>query len=253
MNFSRAGAEGKPLTRPGPDGAPNKVYEYANPRRPEWPTAEFIVGNPPFAGGKDLRARLGEEYVKALWAAHPQMNESADFVMYWWDRAADILTHKATVLRSFGLVTTNSISQVFQRRVVERHFAAKNPISLVMAIRDHPWTKASPDAAAVRIAMTVCQAGARDGLLREVTRETGLATDTPIIDFTEREGKINSDLTVGVDLSRLVPLQANEGLSSRGMSLHGSGFIVTRQEATPSWSRQGRRPRGPHPRISQRA
>jgi hypothetical protein len=49
------------------------------------------------------------------------MNESADFVMYWWDRAAELLTRKGTVLRRFGLVTTNSISQVFQRRVTERH------------------------------------------------------------------------------------------------------------------------------------
>ena len=36
------------------------------PRRPEWPSAEFIVGNPPFIGGKDLRARLGDEYTEAL-------------------------------------------------------------------------------------------------------------------------------------------------------------------------------------------
>jgi len=36
---------------------------------------------------------------------------------------------------------------------------------------------------------------------------------------------------VGVDLSSLVGLKANEGLSSRGVVLHGSGFIVTPQEA----------------------
>ena len=80
---------GKPITRPGPDGHPIEVYRYDNPQRPEWPPAEFIVGNPPFIGGKDLRGRLGEDYAEALWAAHPHMNESADFVMYWWDRAAD--------------------------------------------------------------------------------------------------------------------------------------------------------------------
>ena len=69
------------------------------------------------------------------------MNESADFVMYWWDRAAELLTRKKTPLRRFGLVTTNSISQVFQRRVMERHLNAKNPISLIFAIPDHPWTQ----------------------------------------------------------------------------------------------------------------
>ena len=104
---------------------------YPNPRRPEWPEAEFIVGNPPFIGGKDIRARLGDGYTEALWAAHPHMNDSADFVMYWWDRAAELLTRKGTVLRRFGFVTTNSITQVFQRRVMEKHLNAKKPISLV--------------------------------------------------------------------------------------------------------------------------
>ena len=205
--------------------------DLSRPRRPEWPEAEFIVGNPPFIGGKDIRARLGDDYVKALWSAHPHVNESADFVMYWWDRAAELLTRKGTVLRRFGFVTTNSISQVFQRRVVERHLSGAKPVSLVMAIPDHPWIKAAPDSAAVRIAMTVGEAGAKVGLLREVVREAGLDTDAPTVDLRELKGKINSDLTTGADLSQTEPLQSNEGISSRGMSLHGAGFIVSRNEA----------------------
>ena len=34
-----------------------RIETYPNARRPEWPEAEFIVGNPPFIGGKELRAR----------------------------------------------------------------------------------------------------------------------------------------------------------------------------------------------------
>src|SRR5690606_13791376 len=100
---------------------------YPNPRRPGWPTAEFIVGNPPFIGGKDIRDRLGNACAEALWAAHKHMNESADFVMYWWDRAAESLAAKGTVLRRFGLVTTNSITQEFSRRVIRARMEAKNP------------------------------------------------------------------------------------------------------------------------------
>ncbi len=196
-------------------------------KRPEWPEAEFIVGNPPFIGGKDIRARLGDDYATALWAAHKDMNESADFVMYWWDRAAELLTRKATPLRRFGLVTTNSISQVFQRRVMERHLQAKKPVSLVMAIPDHPWTKATKDSAAVRIAMTVAEAGRHEGLLQEVASEAGLDTDTPELTFTTARGVIHSDLTVGVDVGAAKALKANEGLSNRGVVLHGAGFIVT--------------------------
>ena len=208
-----------------------RVETYPNPRRPEWPQADFIVGNPPFIGGKDLRSRMAPGYAEALWKAHPQMNESADFVMYWWDRAAEILRRKKSPLRRFGFVTTNSISQVFQRRVMERHLNGKPALSIIYAVPDHPWTKATRDSAAVRISMTAAAAGAHDGLLAEVATERGLDTDEPQLSFRSRWGKINSDLSVGADVTKAATLKANDGLCSPGVKLHGSGFIVTPQEA----------------------
>jgi hypothetical protein len=204
---------------------------YPNPRLPPWPAADFIVGNPPFIGGKDIRAEQGDAYAEALWKAHPAMNDSADLVMYWWDRCAAILTAKDARLRRFGLVTTNSVTQVFQRRVMQRWMSGKSPLSLAFAVDDHPWTRATKDAAAVRIAMTVAQAGAHEGRLLTVSREAALDTDQPEIDTTERVGVINADLTVGVDVTKAVPLKANDGLCSPGVKLHGSGFIVSRSEA----------------------
>ncbi|MGA8908478.1 MAG: type IIL restriction-modification enzyme MmeI, partial [Acidobacteriaceae bacterium] len=105
------------------------------------------------------------------------------------------------------------------------------PISIVMAVPDHPWTKAAPDSAAVRIAMTVCEAGTKEGVLREVTGESALDTDTPIVEFSEATGKINSDLTVGSDVTKAAPLRANDGVCSPGVKLHSAGFIVTPQQA----------------------
>ncbi len=204
---------------------------YGDSRRPEWPEAEFIVGNPPFIGGKDLRSRMAPGYAEALWRAHPKMNESADFVMYWWDRAAELLTRKKTPLRRFGFVTTNSISQVFQRRVMERHLNAKAPVSIIFAVPDHPWTKATKDSAAVRIAMTAARAGTHKGELLEVVTETGLDSDNPTLEFAAQNGSLNSDLTVGVDVTKARGLLANHGLCSPGVKLHGAGFIVTPEEA----------------------
>ncbi|MGD0183843.1 MAG: DNA methyltransferase [Roseiarcus sp.] len=223
--------QGKPLERTDSEGHRVEVWRYVNPKRPEWPAADYIVGNPPFVGGKDIRGRLGEGYAQALWAAHPHMNESADFVMYWWDRAADLLARKGTRLKRFGFVTTNSLSQVFQRRVMERHLKAKKPVSLLMAIPDHPWTKATRDAAAVRIAMTVAALGEREGRLFEVTKESGLDTDEPFIEIHEVRGRINSDLTVGADVTAAKALKANDFVCSPGVKLHGAGFIVTPDEA----------------------
>jgi len=214
--------------RSRPDG---KDTELPDPRRPDWPEADYIVGNPPFIGGKDIRARLGESYAVALWKAHPHINKSADFVMYWWDRAADLLVRKDARLRRFGFVTTNSITQEFSRRVIARRMDGKQPMHIVMAIADHPWTKVTPDTAAVRIAMTVGAPGKGEGRLYSVLREDALDTDQPTIEFSQRSGAINADLTVGANMIGLHPLRANAGLCSRGVSLHGAGFIVTPAEA----------------------
>ncbi|MEW4461480.1 DNA methyltransferase [Roseibium algicola] len=224
-------ATGKPVQKYGADGAIDPVFLLANPRVPVWLDADFIVGNPPFIGGKDLRARLGGDYAEALWKAHPTINNSADFVMYWWDACARLLASKKTRLRRFGLVTTNSITQVFQRRVVDQHLNSKKPVSLVMAIPDHPWTKASKDAAAVRIAMTVAAAGEHEGVLGTVTSETGLETDDPKIGMMMTRGRINADLTVGVDVTTVKGLLSNAALCSPGVKLHGDGFIISDTKA----------------------
>ncbi|WP_288936408.1 DNA methyltransferase [uncultured Sphingomonas sp.] len=201
------------------------------PTRPAWPEADYIVGNPPFIGGKDIRARLGDAYATALWKAHPKVNRSADYVMYWWDRAAERLTEPGTRLKRFGFVTTNSITQTFSRRVIARRMAGARPVSLVMAIADHPWTKATRDAAAVRIAMSVAEAGVHDGVALTVTEERGLDSDAPEIGFAAREGRVNANFGVGVDVGSAEPLLANAWLCSPGVKLHGAGFLVTPAQA----------------------
>jgi len=232
--------QGRPITRTDADGNRVEVYRYKNPRRPEWPVADYIVGNPPFVGkGSIMRAAFGDEYVEALWAAHPDMNDSADFVMYWWERAADLLARKQTRLRRFGFVTTNSITQVFNRKVIERHLSYRTPISLLMAIPDHPWTKATPDAASVRIAMTVAGAGKFEGRLFEVRKELNLETDAPEIEMSEATGVINADLTVGADVTSAAYLRSNGGLSCNGMMLAASGFIIEPSVADELRRREG--------------
>ncbi|MCG6122135.1 MAG: class I SAM-dependent DNA methyltransferase [Microvirga sp.] len=211
------------------------LYSYRNPRPALWPEVDFIVGNPPFIGGKDMRAELGDGYAEACWKARPHLPGGADFVMHFWDEAAARLLRKGTKgkpnrLRRFGFITTNSITQVFSRRVIERHLAAKEPLSLVYAVPDHPWLKAV-DKAAVRIAMTVAEKGERDGVIAEVVSEQGLDTDTPEVELEKREGRIRANLAIGADLSAARALIANEAVCSPGVKLHGAGFIVTPEKA----------------------
>lgn len=221
---------------PVPDDAARvQSYTYNNPRRADWPSAEFIVGNPPFIGAKYIRQELGDGYAEACWKARPDMPGGADFVMHFWDEAARRLTAKPAKgqknpLRRFGFITTNSITQTFSRRVIETYQSAKQPLSLIFAIPDHPWLKAA-DKAAVRIAMTVAAKGSRDGALSKVVKEDGLNTDTPNVQLESSIGKITANLRLGADTSAAKPLLANEVISSPGVKLHGSGFIVTPKQA----------------------
>ncbi len=68
-------------------------------------------------------------------------------------------------------------------------------------------------------------------MLLEVATEEGVETDSPVILFDEVKGKLNSDLTVGTDVTSLQSLQANAKLSLRGMTYMGAGFILDPNEA----------------------
>ncbi|MFN3509356.1 MAG: class I SAM-dependent DNA methyltransferase [Allorhizobium sp.] len=196
-----------------------EVYRFVKPRATKWPKADFIVGNPPFIGGKDVRDRLGDGYFKALFAT-TDVPESADFVMHWWDKAATALRKAGT--RRFGFVTTNSITQVFSRRVIAKHLDAKDRISLQFAIPNHPWVD-EKDGAAVRIAMTVAAPGKAAGQHWSVTDESG-APDHLV--YTERVGQISADLRIGADVASATALRSNSDLSFRGVTLIGGGFIL---------------------------
>jgi len=126
------------------------LRRYTNPKPAVWPEADYIVGNPPFLGDKVMKQNLGDGYVETLRSLYKTIPESADFVMYWWHKAAMLAVAGKT--KQFGLITTNSIRQIFNRRVVQE--AMNAGISIQFAIPDHPWVDAI-ECAAVRIAMTV--------------------------------------------------------------------------------------------------
>lgn len=203
-------------------------YIYRNSRKAEWPQAEYIVGNPPFIGTKRMRATMGDGYVDAVRNTWPELPESADFVMYWWHIAAEAV--RAGSARQFGFITTNSIRQSFNRRVIEPHLAAKQPLSIVFAIPDHPWVDAG-DGAAVRIGMTVAAGAEREGQVAAVIREEATDTDSANVVLQLRSGKINANLKVGANVGQAQPLQAARDISGMGSALHGAGFILNPERA----------------------
>ncbi len=196
--------------------------EHRDPKEPEWPEADFIVGNPPYLGNKRMRDALGDGYVDALRRAYPGVPNSVDFVMYWWYRGARLVASGKTIRA--GFITTSSITQIAHRQVVVS--AAERGATVVWTAPDHPWA-ADADAAAVRVALTV------------LARPTGRAErvevdDDGVVTRTLRGIRMNADLTVGADVAAAAarPLAANGELSFRGLNVVGRGFILERPEAT---------------------
>ncbi|HET7369216.1 MAG TPA: DNA methyltransferase [Gammaproteobacteria bacterium] len=223
-------------TRPHPvtgkevpdDTARLPEQRYTNPRKADWPEADFIIGNPPFIGTARMREALGDGYTEAVRETYEELPESCDFVMYWWHRAAELA--RAGKIRRFGFIATNSLRQTFNRRVIEPHLAAKAPLSILWAVPDHPWVDAG-QGAAVRISMTVGGAGQQHGRLKTIVDEQVGSFEGRSVTFFDQTGLLHANLTTGVDVGIAEPLVANSEISNPGVKLHGSGFIVTGEHA----------------------
>lgn len=193
-------------------------YEYVNARAAEWPEAEFIVGNPPYLGGKRIRSILGDGYTDALQSVH-DLPDTTDLVMYWWTRAARAVLQGGA--SRFGFITTNSFRQQHNQSVVRE--ALESGVRIVWAVADHTWSQ-DADGANVRVALTV------------VSKETARA----FLGHQQPDGRIegqfhaciNADLSTGasVGTAASTPLRSNHGLCYFGFLVNGEGFLLDADE-----------------------
>jgi hypothetical protein len=212
------------------------IYRYINPRPAEWQEADYIVSNPPFIGNARMREVLGDGYAETLRQVYKDVPDTVDYVMYWWHKAAELV--RAGKIERFGFITTNSIRQVRQRKVIDFHATQKKPIRLIFAVPDHPWADGG---AAVRIAMTAAELNDTKKPVRIAQLGTVIAEDegeTPeeVAEHVEVRslsvGRIFSNLQASADLSSTINLCANQNLCSRGFELGGRGFIVNPELAS---------------------
>lgn len=192
-----------------------------------WPRADFVVGNPPFLGKLNVKADLGSEYAATLRKAYRgEVADSADFVMYWWHKAARLLA--AGDVQRFGFVTTNSITQVFNRRTVAAALDGTPPLHIAYAIPNHPWVDTESGSASVRVAMTVVERERGVGRLTTVMSEGEASAVDGAIDVTlsQQDGVIHANLAIGANVAAAEPLTANLGLTGAGVMLGSRGFLV---------------------------
>ncbi len=164
----------------------------------EWPEAEFIVGNPPFLGGKRMRTELGDEYVERLFRCYDgRVRREADLVTYWFEKARAMIDDDRA--KRAGLIATNSIRGGANREVLHN---IKNTGDIFLAWSDQPWVL---DGAAVRVSIVGFDNGDED---------TRMLDGVPI-------ENINSSLSALPDLSLSRPLTSNLGRSFMGTTKGG--------------------------------
>ncbi len=202
----------------------------ADSTEPDWPTADVVIGNPPFLGSGLQIWKLGEDYVSRLRRAYSgRVPGGADLVCYWFAKASTQMGTGAA--RRAGLVATNSIRTGANRRALQ---AATDNGRLFEAWSDEPWVN---DGAAVRVSL-ICFSRTDDQSVSEA-RLDGQYVDEIYADLTARR---ESD---GIDLTRLQALPANSGVAFKG-DTKGGPFDITGDQAR-EWLRL---PANPHGRTN---
>jgi hypothetical protein len=169
-----------------------------NPKEPEWPEADVIVGNPPFLGGNKVRQELGSAYIDAVFAMYSQRVPAfADLCCYWFEKArAQIARHSTT---RAGLLATQGIRGGASREVLKRIL---DTAEIFWAVSDREWIL---DGAAVHVSIVAF---------------ANTETETKTLDGQTVE-QINPDLTASADTTTAQPLASNASISFQGPSAKG--------------------------------
>ena len=164
-----------------------------NPKEPDWPEADFIVGNPPFVGGNKIRTELGDPYVDPLFRLYrDRISGFADLCCYSFEKGRRQLELNRS--RRVGLLATQGIRGGVNREVLD-HIKATGDIFFAESDRD--WIL---DGATVHVSMAGFDLGDEKARLLD-----GQAVPC-----------INSNLTALTDVTRANALPTNKNLCVYG-------------------------------------
>ena len=165
----------------------------ANPKEPDWPQVDFIVGNPPFLGGKFLRRELNDVYVDqmfSVWAS--RVSAEADLCCYWFEKARAHI--QAGRCWRAGLLATQGIRGGANREVLKK---IQDTGGIFWAISDKEWIL---DGANVHVSLI----GFDDG-----------SEKTRILDGTA-VSTINANLSTATDITQARILPENRRIAFMG-------------------------------------
>lgn len=185
----------------------------------DWPEVDYIIGNPPFLGGKKLLAGLGDEYVTNLRSAYAaRLPDFSDFVCFWFEKGREMVA--SGFAKNAGFVSTNSISGGSNRVVLD---AIVDELQIFEAWSNEPWVL---DGASVRVAV-ICFA--QENNMNHLNGEPVLT--------------INSDLTsTKSNLTKALQLLENSHRAFIG--IQPSGAFQVSDKIARAWLKEPLNPNG---------
>ncbi|MDA0203986.1 MAG: N-6 DNA methylase [Acidobacteria bacterium] len=181
-----------------------------------WPTADAIIGNPPYQSKNKMQQELGPAYVNRVRAQYPDVPGRADYCVYWFRRAHDELGDDGRA----GLVGTNTIRQNYSREG-GLDYIVENGGTITEAVSSQAW---SGDAA-VHVSIVNWIKGESSGT-KKLFRQIGDYPDSPWeVDEVER---IGAALSGRFDVTKATPLRVNKTSDScdQGQTHGHEGFIL---------------------------
>jgi len=203
IKFNGFGSPQEPILRAMPGNFQCKdaiidLSDPANPKEPEWPRVDFIVGNPPFLGDKIMRRELGDDYVDKLRKLYDgRIPGQSDLCCYWFEKARGHIEQGGC--KRAGLLATQGIRGGANREVLKR---IKESGDIFWAVSDKDWVL---DGANVHVSIIGFDSGAE--CLRHLD-DKAVAT-------------INPDLSSEAEITSADILNVNQGISFVGPSPHG--------------------------------
>src|SRR5208282_5780143 len=105
------------------------------------PSADVIIGNPPFLAASQIKHDRGSDYVRRVRKAYPEVPGAADYCVYWFRKAHDQLktcSSEDPVAGRAGLVGTQNIRNNQSR--VGGLDAVVQTGTVVEAVENQPWS-----------------------------------------------------------------------------------------------------------------
>jgi type II restriction/modification system DNA methylase subunit YeeA len=162
-----------------------------------WPSADAIVGNPPYLGAKLMKRKLGVDETEGIRAIYAdRLPGFTDLVCYWFENAREMIVSGRA--KRAGLVATNSIRKNTNLPVMKRIVESTR---IFDAWNEEKWTI---DGAAVDVSLVCFGESSQPATLN------GKAVDT-----------INADVTSGLDLTKTTALKENSDAAYLGIQKSG--------------------------------